>query len=241
MKSLSKIQEESIIQEDFFDSLKRVAAPIALSAVMATPATAVSHSNLKNTTNTPVAKEDSGITNWSDFARSYIQKHEGNIRHVYTDTNGFPTIGYGYKIDSHNHKKSLKDFKDAGITDTAARKLIAIADSGEYHPVHPKKKVPSMISTEQSDKLFDLSFKEHIDRVKQRVPDFDSMPNEVKVVLLDMEYNGFLGKAVKAQLAFNKKDYKAAIAEMKDSKTYRDVKTHSRMQENVDLLSKFTK
>lgn len=122
--------------------------------------TGVTPNDFAKTTNINYAREDvtnallqnyGNVTIPTGPLADRIKKHEGLRLQVYTDTMGYPTIGYGHKL------KPGEDYLKAGITKEQAEQIFA--KDFEYH-LNAAKKIPSFSEHPQSiqDALVDMTF-----------------------------------------------------------------------------------
>lgn len=79
----------------------------------------------------------------------FIKRHEGFKSHVYLDSGGVPTIGYGHQI------KPGENF-DKGITKREAEALLAQDVQGAVHSAN--KNVTAPLSQNQFDALVSLAY-----------------------------------------------------------------------------------
>ena len=133
-----------------------------------------------------------------------LSKHEGHERHVYPDSLKIPSIGIGFNL-----KRS------------GARNALA-AVGADYDQVLAGKQD---LTDAQIDALFVKDLDGAIAGAKRQVPNFDQLPFNARLVVVDMMFMGegaFAGfkKMIAALKAF---DYDTAADEMKDSKWYGQV------------------
>lgn len=93
------------------------------------------------------------------------------------------------------------------------------------------------------DKGFDETFKHHVDRVRKRVPKFDSMPEALQAELIQSEYRGDLGLSPTAMKHLNANRYQEAGDEFLNNDEYRNPKTSSgitaRMKATADAMRSY--
>lgn len=90
-----------------------------------------------------------------------------------------------------------------------------------------KKGVPTIgvgQTGEFMEKGFPESLKHHINRVKERVSNFDELPEDVQAELVQAEYRGDLGLSPKTIKLLNKGRFKEAAKEFLDHKEYKKYK-----------------
>jgi len=135
-----------------------------------------------------------------DEIYDFIKKHEGVRPHIYKDSLGIPTVGIGFNM-MRPDAKSL--FKKLGL---------------DYNGVLNG----SVDLTEQQMRdLFIECLKIAYKDVKQYMPNYDSLPKEIKLGLIDLSFNmgiNRLSKFVKTKEYIVNGDYKSAAKELKNSK-----------------------
>ena len=138
----------------------------------------------------------------SRAAIQQIKSDEGTFKSAKKDSLGVLTIGRGFNLEQEGAEKMLLA---AGV---------------------PKEDVPEVmkeggksLTSSQSDMLFSMSLSSASKRVKKLVNNHDSLPSEVKDVLLNMSFQ--LGNRLKDFTKFlgnvDKGDFKAAGEEMLNS------------------------
>lgn len=131
---------------------------------------------------------------------NFIKEHEGYRPKVYKDTLGIPTIGIGFNL-----------------TRPDARKIIQSVGA-EYEAVLAGI---DTLNDEQIKKIFNITVKIAYDDAKKWLPNFDSLPRNVKLAVLDLSFNmGYnrLSGFLKTKEHILKKDYNAAANELMKSK-----------------------
>ena len=153
--------------------------------------------------------------------KEYIRTHEGTRKAVYKDTVGIKTIGIGLNLEEGQAVNKLRriGFNDGEITELMTGKRTLLES--------------------QVEALFDISLDQAHKDVLKLVPDFDSLPFEVRKVLIDMSYN--LGYTRLSQFknmlsAVEKRDYIAMGAEIKDSRYFKQLPT--RANKNIELVTR---
>ena len=157
-------------------------------------------------------------------AKNIIKKHEGTRNKVYTDTKGHPTIGIGFNLDRND--------ADTILTKVGASK--------------PKVLAGEALSDDQVDRIFTMTFEEATKAVKQLVPTFESLPDNVKIVLLDMMFNmgpNKLQQFEKFLTAVKSNNFTMAAKEMVNSKWYNQVGNRSirlaKLMKGEEILESF--
>ena len=130
----------------------------------------------------------------------FIKNHEGVRPHIYKDSLGIPTVGIGFNMMRPDAKLI---FKSLGLN---------------YNDILSGS---TDLSDQQMRDLFIECLKIAYKDVKQYMPNYDSLPREIKLGLIDMSFNlgiNRLSKFVKTKEYIVKGDYKAAANELKNSK-----------------------
>lgn len=107
------------------------------------------------------------VMDFSEKLRDFIKKHEGVRAKVYKDTLGIETIGVGFNLRRADAKDICKGF---GI---------------DYDAILSGK---SILTTKQVDDLLDKDLKACQDDLKVLFNDWDSRPDDFKLVLVDMRF-----------------------------------------------------
>ncbi len=150
--------------------------------------------------------------------REYLGKHEGREDRVYIDTEGHPTIGIGYNLDGPDARRTLTAL---GL---------------DFEQVRAGRQT---LTGSQIDRLFERTIAEAINGAKRQVKNFDSLPPEVKTVVVDMVYQmGETGFRQWKQTrdAINRADY-ARAADLV-AKTPYAKKYEGRASDHVAMLRK---
>jgi len=141
--------------------------------------------------------------------------HEARRAHTYLDSKGHPTVGIGFNLDRFGARSSLRN---VGADYEAVREGVIDLTDG------------------QIDALFSSCLSGAIGEARKSVPDLDSLPEVVQLVLVDMTFNmGSVVKFPRMIAAVERRDWEGMIAEMIDSTWYReDVPT--RAKHDIELL-----
>ena len=138
------------------------------------------------------------------------RQFEGLRLHVYKDSVGKSTIGYGHNLQGGNnaHLEALGlDLEDLLSGDTD-------------------------LTLNQAEALFQLDMADARVAVKRLVPNLDDMPQVVQDILCDLMFNmgvGTLSKFRNTLEAFNNEDWQRASNGLRQSKWYRQVGHRSRV------------
>jgi GH24 family phage-related lysozyme (muramidase) len=147
-----------------------------------------------------------------------LTNHEGKLSQVYLDSKNIPTVGIGYNLENPSAKK---DFDKIGAN---------------YITV---KTGQSLLTNNQITDLFNISLNRAKKDVINIVPNFKSLPTNIKNVLIDMSFNlgqPRLKKFKKMLKAVNKKDFREMKKEMINSNWYNQV--GDRAQNLIKLVEK---
>lgn len=153
-----------------------------------------------------------------ETAKQFIARHEGRRKKAYRDSRGIWTVGIGYNLEQPGAENLLKMV-------------------GANHSAVCKGKE---LSEEQIDKLFGYTFAVASNNAKGTIKDFDSLPEKIQMVVIDMVFQLGLGGFKKFKLlinALNHRDFETAAAEMVDSEWYKQ--TPARAHENVSIVSTY--
>jgi len=151
-----------------------------------------------------------------DKIGAWIAYHEGSRESIYFDSEGYPTIGVGFNLERQEAAELLNDLN------LDYDKIL----SGEQ-----------TLSQNQIDYLFQHDLDIAIADAQKIFPNFDELPEDKQLVLVDMSFNlgynklsGFeeMIEAVKSE------DWEKVAEEMVDSKWYEDVK--DRAMHNVEVM-----
>jgi lysozyme len=129
---------------------------------------------------------------------------EGLRLHVYTDTTGHQTIGYGHNLSGG----SDSNIEELNIDPDDLRS----GDTG--------------LTMAQADALFQLDMADAISAVKTLVPNYDSLDPDAKDVLNDLCFNmgkGTLSTFHQTLADMNDSNYSAAADDLQNSKWYSQV------------------
>jgi GH24 family phage-related lysozyme (muramidase) len=157
-----------------------------------------------------------------------IELYEGNIEHMYLDSNGFVTVGVGHMIPNASHAAALTFY----VTKTAVP-ATEEQKKAEYEAIlkESKGKVASWYKSKTS--LFmkpadiDALTRKHIESFEKELknlysapaypPGFEKFPEEVRLALFDMIFNLGATKLRNSYLSFNlaiaKSDWEKAASQ----------------------------
>lgn len=142
--------------------------------------------------------EDAKLT--FDDILNFIKKHEGYRPYVYKDTLGIPTVAIGLNLTRPDAKKIITQV------------------SANFENVLAGKEG---LTDNQIREIFKITLKIAYSDAKLWIPEFDSLPKNIKLAVLDMSFNmGYprLSKFVKTKKFIIDKDYNKAALEIQNSK-----------------------
>lgn len=148
--------------------------------------------------------EDTKLT--FDDILSLLKQHEGYRKKIYSDSLGIPTIGIGFNMTRPDAKRLIKEI------------------GGNYNNLLLGKEE---LSDEQVLTLFKINIKTAYSDAKRYLPQFDSLPRNIKLAVLDMSFNlGYprLSKFVNTKKYIENGDYRLAGEEILKSKWATQVK-----------------
>jgi len=137
----------------------------------------------------------------------FIKRNEGYSQKAYKDPAGNMAIGIGFNLDRPNSRKAIENL---GLN---------------YNDVRNGR---VLLRDSQIKTLFVNDASLAIYNAKLFVNNFNSLPHDAKLVLIDMSYNlGLprLSKFVKLKTALENMDFKTAAQEMQNSNWYNQVKS----------------
>jgi lysozyme len=136
---------------------------------------------------------------------SIIAYHEGFQNKVYKDRKGNKTIGIGFNLDRPGADNTIKSLLGINYNDLLrGRKL----------------------NDKQILILFRYDLEQAIHTAKGFINNFDNLPKQVKIVIIDMAYNlgsGGLAEFKKMKIALERNDYRNMAKEMKNSSWFAQV------------------
>lgn len=131
---------------------------------------------------------------------NFVKEHEGYKPHVYKDSLGIPTIGIGLNLMRPDAKNILQQ---VGVNYNDAK--AGVID----------------LTDDQIREIFKITINIAYKDAKQWLPNFDSLPKNMKLAVLDLSFNmGYarLSKFIKTKDFILAKDYKSAAKELQNSK-----------------------
>jgi GH24 family phage-related lysozyme (muramidase) len=157
-----------------------------------------------------------------DSIKDWIERWEGRRKHVYTDTEGHPTIGIGFNLDRPSAREEIEAL---GL---------------DYERVRAGTQD---LTDEQVDQLFERTVEEAITGAKQSVSNFEELPDDKQMVIVDMVFNlgaNKFSKFVKTIGAIEGQDWESAADEMRESNWFAQVgsKDNQRGGSDVNVMSK---
>lgn len=145
------------------------------------------------------------------------------LGHVYMDSKGIPTIGYGYNLQDPANQERLAELGYSVSEITAGRQEI---------------------SEQHAEQLLEERMEIALLDAQNYLPSFGEQPTAVQSIVLNMSYNmggPTLNQFVNLREALQENDYQAAAREMVDSKWYGEVGDRSeRLVEIMEAVSSAT-
>ena len=165
---------------------------------------------------TPDYGEPSASISQTPEMLAMTKEYEGARRKMYLDSVGVPTIGIGFNLDKPGARERIEDL---GL---------------DYEAVRSGRK---MISDKQMLILFKEDMATAEADARALFPNFDELPQEKQMVLVDMAFN--LGRTKLSEFrqfrnAISEKDYQRAADSMRNSLWFQQVK--NRGYRNVSLM-----
>ncbi len=131
-------------------------------------------------------------------AREHLREEENDLHHIYLDTKGKKTVGVGTNVDDRKKFISI-DWQKDNRPATEQEKIEAFEifegakNRKEYGQKYGanwyKNKSALRISKETSDKLLNEHLNNDLINLRRTFAEFDSFPEELQDVLLDIHYN----------------------------------------------------
>ena len=125
--------------------------------------------------------------------RTKMEKYEGKINHMYLDSKGYVTVGFGHLLKDLASAQKLSFKKSNNIPATKDE----IKADYEAVKKQPKNRLTSFYKKHVKLKLSDLDINtltnKHIDsfesELKRIFPDFSTYPSEVRLALFNIIFN----------------------------------------------------
>lgn len=134
-----------------------------------------------------------------DQATAFIEPFEGRHHRAYRDSRGHLTIGIGFNLDRPG----------------AAEDIRQLLPGASYHAL---RRGDVTLTDAQIDTLLRHDAQRAIDTARRQIKDFDALPIQAKLIIIDMTYNtGSLHKWRNFRAALTRQDYAAAARAMQDS------------------------
>lgn len=179
-------------------STPKAAAPSPVSAPAATPRPIAKQVITPAPAPSPVVARRELV----DEAMEMIEYFEGRRQTAYTDSQGNRTIGVGFNLNRQGAAADLARVLPGVSRDALASRRARLSDP-------------------QIDALLRHDTLRAIDNARRQIGNFDSLPRDVQLVLVDLCYNlGGLAKWRDLRDAVERRDFTAAASEMKDSRWY---------------------
>ena len=150
----------------------------------------------------------------------FLTKFEGNIPHMYRCTGGKVTVGVGRAFESAAEacKFSWRIGNQPAKASDIAGDFLRVSAAELNHPAGFYKKLTTCtMLPEDISTLLDQDISRFEEELKQKLPNWNSYPDEVQRALFDMGYNlgvnGLLGKFPKMLAAVNAHEWETAAKE----------------------------
>ena len=133
------------------------------------------------------------MATWDDFKKA-IKVSEGNIPHMYLDSNGFVTVGVGNLLASVADAQALAFVNRKTQKPATNDEIKADFEAVKKQPKnliasHYKSFTALDLPQKDIDKLLDGRIDGFKKELKQKFPKFDSYPMTAQFALLDMAFN----------------------------------------------------
>lgn len=194
-------------------SLPHRAAPI--SAASLTPAV-VLPGPVRTGAAVAIQAEQATESTLLERAVTFIEPFEGRRHRAYRDSRGNMTVGVGFNLDRDGAAADLKKLLPGVGYRALRRGDIALTDT-------------------QIDTLLRHDAQRAIDTARRQVTEFDSLPLDAQLIVIDMTYNtGSLHKWRRFRAALDRQDYAAAADSMHRSLWRRQ--TGRRAEHLIELM-----
>jgi len=126
--------------------------------------------------------------------RTKLNNYEGNIAHMYLDSNGYVTIGVGHLVSSLEEAQKLNLVVEKTSKKATKAQIKtdyeAVKKQLEGKPAHSYKKHTKLTMTiTERNKLTNEHIESFYKELKRLYPDFDDYPTKVRLALFDMIFN----------------------------------------------------
>jgi GH24 family phage-related lysozyme (muramidase) len=156
-----------------------------------------------------------------DFIQ-HLKANEGDSTHLYRDTNGYPTVGIGFKLSNVKEAQNLKFVNPSSNKAATLQEIEAEFNKINEQPVgmrSSKYKFNLILPEEERTGLLKSKVEFFMSQLKQKFPSFDKYPDPVQIVLMDMAYNlginGLISKFPKFTKAIKEEKWAVAAEESK--------------------------
>lgn len=129
---------------------------------------------------------------------AHLKKEEGNPQHIYLDTKGYKTIGVGINVDDWNTFQKLNFMlNNRPATLEEKRQAFNIFENskaqnryGQKFGAEYFKDVSNLrITDDESNRLLNQHLQNTLQHVQTQFPNFQTFPQGLQNVLLDIAYN----------------------------------------------------
>ena len=192
--------KQHVIEEGKFGNILK-AATLATMVGSSAPGMPT-HDNKTDSTVQQAANQTQNTKLTSDAIFKQLVKHEGYRKQIYKDTKGVATIGIGFNLNDVGNRKILAKY---GISN---------------HELHKG------LSDLEIKQLYNDTVEIAIKNAKRFAPNFDSLPSNAQLALIDLSFNIGSTKLTQfkaLQAAIANKDFNAAAEALKHSNWYKQV------------------
>jgi len=150
-------------------------------------------------------------------ASAWIEHWEGRRNQTYIDSMGHPTVGVGFNLDAQGAQAAI-----------AALGL-------DYNQVRAGTQT---LTDDQIDTLLEQGVNRAVSDAHTPISDFDNVPGDKQIVIVDMIFNLGLGgftKFVQTIRAINGQDWLTASQQMQQSQWFHQV--GNRAKADVDMMA----
>jgi len=168
-------------------------------------------------------KPSVSVSEYSEFTAQWEGSGKpGRPGYIYRDSLGNSTIGYGYLLGSSTgfYPDRLKKLSEIGVSD-----------------IREVLKGNKPLTKDQMLILLDMEVSKSLSRVKRDFSNFDSLPEIIQKILVDMEYQlgSIKAKMPKSYKAILSNNFSEAAKEAKDSRWFKQ--SGDRSKHHVDVFS----
>ena len=150
----------------------------------------------------------------------------------YLDNKGFTTTGVGNLVSKHN--PGSKEYHEDVAKWNKKWQSSTKGTLGEKYSFHN-------LTDQDAKKIFKKDFEDHKKRISNKINNFDKLPQDLKVELIQAEYRGDAslksGKTPSWIKKFNSGTYKAAAKEFLNHKEYKKSSTPKQIKNRLESVA----